>query len=270
MSFKMLYMDKVFIIRVIISFFIAGFWIASATLFAERLGTKIGGLITNLPSNILISLLFVVIVNDISFVINAVPAIPIGMTIDTIFLFIFVIILQYGLVLSTVISLIIWFMLALLATFLNYDNLFFNVIFYIIITLITFIVVEKVIKIPSVKKSKKKYTTIQMLIRALFAGSVVSSVIILSKFFNPYIVGIFSTFPAVLLSTMIILGINQNKEFAQATGKVLLLSSSNIIIYGLAVYFTYPKLGFTYGTIVSFILAFLWIWLFQPIVRRMA
>jgi len=261
-------MDKIFIVRIIISFFIAGFWIAVATLLAERLGSKIGGLITNLPSNILISLLFIAMINDTSYVIHAVPTIAIGMTINTLFLFCFISILQYGLVTAAIISLLVWFVFALIAMFLNCNNLFFNVIFYIIVTLIVFIILEKLIKIPSVNKSAKKYTKTQMLLRALFAGSVVSSVIIISKFFNPYVVGIFSTFPAVLLSTMIILEINQSKAFAQATGKVLVLSSSNIIVYGLAVYFSYPKFGIVLGTIISFMLAFLWVWLFHPIVRR--
>ncbi|MCK5076811.1 MAG: DUF3147 family protein [Calditrichia bacterium] len=261
-------MDKMFFIKVVISFIVSGIWIAAATLFAERFGSKIGGLFSNLPSNILISLLFIALVNDVNYVVNAVPGIPIGMAINTLFLFFFVILLPYGLVISTIVSLTIWFLFASLASFLNFTNFFINVIIYLIITLIAFLVLEKIIKMPSVKKSTKKYTKIQMLLRVIFAGSTVSSVIIISKFFNPYIVGIFSTFPAVLLSTMVILTINQNKEFAQATGKILILSSSNIVIYGLAVYFTYPILGIVYGTIISFIIAFLWVWMFMPVVRR--
>ena len=49
--------DHFFVIKVLISFVVAGIWIAGATLLAERFGSKIGGLITNLPSNILISLI---------------------------------------------------------------------------------------------------------------------------------------------------------------------------------------------------------------------
>jgi len=261
-------MDKIFIIRVIISFFIAGIWIAGATLLAERLGSKLGGLVTNLPSNILISLIFVVMVNGIPYVIDALPAVPIGMAINMIFLFVFIIALQYGLLLSTIISLLIWFGLAIAAAFLNYDNLFVNVVFYIIMSFITFIVLEKVIKIPSAKKSNKKYTPLQMFIRAVFAGSIVASVVVISKFFDAYILGIFSTFPAVLLSTMVILGINQGKEFAQATGKVLVLSSTNIVVYVVAVYFTFPRFGIILGTVISFICSFLWVCLFLPVIRR--
>lgn len=78
-------LDIYIIYKIIISFFVAGIWISAATLLAEKFGSKIGGLIANLPSNILISLLFIAIVNNTDYVINTVPSVPIGMAIDTIF-----------------------------------------------------------------------------------------------------------------------------------------------------------------------------------------
>ncbi len=263
-------MDNIFIIKIITSFFVAGLWIAFATLIAERVGSKIGGLITNLPSNILVSMIFIALAQDLSFVIQTIPVIPIGMTIDTIFLFVLIILLKRGLIFSTSLSLILWFVLAAIASVLDFSNLVFNIIFYIIVTILCFYILEKYIGIPAVKKSNRKYTITQIIIRAVFAGTIVAVIVLISKFFSPYIVGIFSTFPAVLLVTMIILTINQNKEFAQATGKILVLSSSNIIIYSLSVYFTFPEFGIALGTIVSFVIAFLWIWLFIPIVNRIA
>jgi len=261
-------MEDLFVLRVILSFLIAGAWIGSTTLLAERLGSKIGGLFTNLPSNILISLVFVAIQNQVPYVIDMIPSIPVGMTIDTVFLFFFVVLLKYGLVLSTVVSLLIWALFAILATTFPMDNLLFNLLFYLAFTAVAFLVLEKVIRIPSAEKSPKSYSKGQMLIRAVFAGGMVASVLVISRFLNPYVVGIFSVFPAVLLSAMIILTINQSKAFARATGKVLVLSSTNIVVYGLAVYFTYPKLGIALGTLISFLVAFLWVLFFRPIVQR--
>lgn len=201
--------------------------------------------------------------------VDAVPAVPIGMALNTLFLFVFIITLRFGLVFSTIISLLIWLILAVAASILNFSSLWINIVFYVVITIVSFLILEKGMKIPSAGKSKKKYTPFQLILRALFAGSVVASVIVVSKFFNPYITGIFATFPAVLLSTMVILVINQNKEFAQATGKILILSSSNIIIYVLAVYFTFPVFGVAAGTVLSFICAFLWVLMFRPVVKRL-
>jgi len=263
-------MDQLFIDRIIISFFIAGIWIGSATLLSERLGSKWGGLFTNLPSNILISMIFVAIVNGINFVVKTVPAVPLGMAINTIFLFVFVILLRYSVTLSALVSLSVWLILAFIATLTNFDNLLINIIVYFAITFSAFILLEKFVKIPSMPKSDKKYSTQQIIIRMIFAGSVVASVIMISKFFSPFIVGIFSTFPAVLLSSMVILALNQNKKFAQATGKIMVLSSTNIVIYAVAVYFTFPLFGLVIGTIISFTIAVVWVFLFGPLLRKLS
>ena len=262
-------MDTLFIIRVIISFFIAGIWIGGATLLAERFGSKIGVLITNLPSNLLISLIFIALVNDINFVIGVVPAVALGMALNTLFLFIFIISLRFGLTAATILSLFGWTICAVLASYLNFSDLWVNILIYCVITVAAFLILENGVKIPSMRKSKKQYTPLQLFLRAFFAGSVVASIIVASKLFNPYITGIIAAFPAVLLSTMVILVINQNRQFAQATGKVLVLSSSNIIIYLVAVHFTFPAFGIYFGTIISFICSFIWVALFSPVVRRL-
>jgi len=263
-------MDTLFLTRVLLFFFIAGSWIALATLLTERLGSKLGGLLTNLPSNILISLIFIAFIQGTQFVKQAVPGIPIGMLIDTLFLLVFVILLKYSLLLSIIGSLLIWFVLAILAAFIEYDQLIPNIIFYLLVTITSFIILERVFKIPSQSKSSKKYSWKQILLRAIFAGGVVASVVFISRIFNPFAVGVFSTFPAVLLSTMVILAINQSREFAQATGKVLVISSTNIVVYSLGVYWSYPRYGIILGTIMSFILAVIWVWSFRPFVHKIS
>jgi hypothetical protein len=260
--------DHFLVIKVLISFVVAGIWIAGATLLAERFGSKIGGLITNLPSNILISLLFIALVNDISFVANVIPGIPLGMTINTIFLVAFIILLERGVKIALFISLLIWVVAAIIAVSLPLYNLIINVIIYVILTVLLFIFIERHKQIPAVEKSDKKYSVSQISIRAIFAGALVALVVVFSKIFNPYIVGILSAFPAVLLSTMVILVINQSTSFAQATGKILILSSSNIVVYGLLVFYTYPRFGLVIGTIISFVGAFAWVWVFLPVINR--
>jgi len=263
-------MDHIFIIKAVTSFFIAGIWITSVTLLAEKFGSKIGGLITNLPSNILISFLFIALTKNVNYVKDATVTVPIGMSIDALFLLIFIILLRYKLTLAVIISLSAWFLLAIVSISIPVNNIVTNIIVYIIITVISFILVEKVLKIKSVPKNSKKYSLPQILIRAAFAGSVVSGIVIIAYFLNPFFVGIISTFPAVLSTTMIILAVNQNNRFAQATGKILILSSTNIVIYSSAVYVTYPVFGIIFGTIISFALSFIFICTFIPIIRRVA
>jgi uncharacterized membrane protein (GlpM family) len=262
-------MENIFVLRVILSFVIAGIWIAFSTLLAERYGSKIGGLIANLPSNILISLIFITIVNDISYIQNMVVAIPIGLIVDTAFMLAFIVLLRYNLIVSVIGSLLVWIGLAILLAGLELNNLLTNIVLFIIVTIIAIWFVEKGLKIPSMQNNRKKYSINQILFRALFGGSIVASIVVISKFCNPYFTGIFSAFPAMLLSTFVVLTLNQSKEFAMATGKVLVLSLTNILVYALLVKLTYPTLGIIIGTIVSYAGSAVWVWMLHPLVKKL-
>lgn len=263
-------MEKAFLLKIIISFIVAGIWIGGATLLTERLGSKKGGLISNLPSTVLIALVFVALVQDAQFAAKATDAVPIGMLIDTLFLLIFIILLKYGLIKTVLFSLSTWFGLAFLAQKIHSSNIALNIILYFITAVASYIFLEYVVKIPAKGKNLKKYTPGSLIIRALFAGSVVAGAVFISTFAGTYWVGLFSTFPAVMLSTMVILTVTQGIDFARATGKIIVLSSTNIIIYAIGVSFTYPSLGIALGTIVSFALAFIWILLLHPLILRLS
>ncbi|MFC2101963.1 DUF3147 family protein [Bacteroidota bacterium] len=255
-------------IQVLLSFALAGIWIAVLTLLAERFGSKAGGLIANLPSNIMITLIFISLSHGNDFVEGMLPAIPVGLVIDSIFLVVFILLLHYNLAISIVGSLGCWILLAILANRIEMESLWMNIANYFIVTIVAFLFVEYGWKIPAVGKSKKRYTIGQMAIRAGFAGGIVGGVVLISHFVPAYLTGIVSTFPAVLFSSMVILVLHQGKAFAQATGKVMILSTSNILVYALGVYYTYPLLGIVWGTVVSFLLAFGWIALLRPVMKR--
>ena len=242
-------MDKVFVLRVLLSFFIAGGWIALTSVLAEKFGSKIGGLISNLPSNILVSLVFISIVNDVSYLAELIPGIPIGLIIDTIFLLVFVILLRYNLVLSVIISLLVWFILAYVLAKLEFNNLIVNILVYVLITALSLWFIERIVKIPSKDSKIRSFSAFQIIYRAAFGGSIVATIVVFSTIFNPFFTGIFSTFPAMILSTLIILTISQGNEFTRAAGKVLILSTTNIIVYAIMVGYTYPRYGILIGTV---------------------
>ena len=107
------------------------------------------------------------------------------------------------------------------------------------------------------------------MVRAVFAGTVVGITVIISTFAESFWTGIFSTFPAVMLSTMTILTISQGATFARAVGKTMVLASVNIVVYAIAVYWLYPPLGALWGTILAFLLALLLILMIRPLLQKM-
>lgn len=251
--------------NVFFSFLIAGSLIAALTLFAEKLGSKLGGLIANLPSNILVTMIFISQTQGNGFIRQMVPAIPVGMLVDTFFLLAFVLLSRHSLWLAVVGSLFTWFLLTILAARFAVQALWLNVVAYMLITLAVYLYAEHRHLIPSVAGSGRKYTPVQILLRALFAGGIVGSVVFISHSVPAFLTGIVSTFPAVLFSSMIILYLNQGKVFARATGKVMILSSSNIVVYAVAVSYSFPLLGTWAGTVVSFLAALFWIWMLRMV-----
>jgi len=263
-------MESSVILKAAISFVVAGFWIAGATLLAERLGSRGGGLIANLPSNILVSMLFVALSQSVSFASEATRAVPIGMAIDTVFLFIMIVTLRHGLLVSVLLSTAGWFLLAFTAGKYQYSGWIINIAIYIIIVILSFLVLEYLLRIASAERIKRSYNMRQVLFRAWFAGSIVAGTVIISELASPFWTGLFATFPAVLLSTMVILTINQSVDFARAAGKILIFSSSNIVIYAVAIHYLYPTAGLILGTLLAFAAALLWILIFRPAVKKLS
>lgn len=257
------------LLRTALSFVIAGTWISLATLAGEKLGSRVGGLITNLPSNIVVSFLFVALTKGVPFTAEAARAIPLGMSINTLFIFVFIVTVRRGLGRAILYSLAAWILFAGLATLFQVRHLGAAFVIYFIVCLGGFLIVEYRTEIRSIPKRKAAFSPANMLFRALFAGTVVASAVLAAQVVPPYVTGLLASFPAVMLSTLVILTRTQGPDFTRATGKILMLSSSNIIVYAFAVALFYPLLGIIPGTVLSFACAVLWISLFLPLSRRM-
>ncbi len=259
-----------FSLQVLASFVLAGLWISGATLVAERLGSRLGGLIANLPSNIVISYIFIALANDVHYAADATAAVPVGMLVDTVFLLVLILTLRWNTVVAVILSLSGWFALAWLAATLGAFSLSWSVPVYLISAVLIWAVLEYGLDIPASPRTRAPFLFSALLWRALFAGSVVGTTVLLSRFLPPYWVGLISTFPAVLLSSMVILATVQGPAFARATGKILVLSSTNIIVYALIIRLAYPEVGILWGTILGFSGAVLAVWAMRPVVDRIS
>ncbi|MFA5947622.1 MAG: DUF3147 family protein [Candidatus Gracilibacteria bacterium] len=261
-------LDSIFISRVVLSFFVAGIWITFATFLAEKLGSKLGGLFGNLPSNIVISLLFITITQDVNTVREATQAVPISLMIDKIFLLLFILIIGRNYLLAVLGGLSAWFLLAWFANELQFTNWILTIPFYLFVTAIVFFVVEKFLNIPSQPKKIVSHPKYQYFIRAFFAGTVVATSVVIAKIAGPYWGGLFSAFPASLLSSLTILYFAQGVNFARATGKILILSTLNNAFYALSVFITYSRYGIVVGTIISYLVATCVVISLMPLLKK--
>jgi hypothetical protein len=256
------------IIHIVLAFVIAGLWISLASLAGERLGSRLGGLIANLPSNIVVSLLFMSITRGPAYAAQAAGSVPVGMAVDTVFLLALVAALRWGLLPALAAGLLAWFAAAAVALALPPLSPAWSVILYFVVCAASFAVADLALKVRAVAKKSAPFNPWTILVRALFAGTIVALAVAAAQFAPPYLTGIVSVFPAVLLSTMTILARAQGRDFARATGKVLILSSSNIIVYGITVSLLFPVVGPWWGSLGAFAASVAYVALLLPVSRR--
>lgn len=257
--------SSLFLQQLGLSILVAGVWITAATMLSERMGTKVGGMLGNLPSTILTSLLFIGITQSPEFVAETTRTVPLGMFLSTLFLFTFISLAKRGLLIALPASLSAWVILAGLSSFFQDTPRIAWILLYSAAALGTYLLAEKVLNIPSLGKINKRYSMAQILFRALFAGSVVGASVVIARAGSPFWAGIFASFPAMMLSAMVILTRSAGAPFARATGKIMLLASTNIVVYSLVASLSFPALGIWWGTLVAYLAAALWVWFLKPL-----
>jgi len=259
-----------FALRVAASFVVAGTWIGAATVVAERYGSRIGGLVGNLPSTIVVSFIFITLTQDLAYTTRVAQAVPVGMTIDTGFMLLFVLGARINLAVAIAASLAGWFAMALAANRLGLPAWPVGGLLCLGACTLVFLVMEKGLKLRTRTARQVTYTLPQMLARIAFAGTVVAVSVIVARFSGPYWTGLFSTFPAVMLSTLVILYLTQGRAFASATAKILTISAPNILVFAFVASTVFPRVGLAAGLLAGYTAAALFIVALRPLVSRVS
>lgn len=250
-------MDTIFILKLLLSFLIGGSWVILSTVFADKFGSKIGGLITGLPSTVIFSLLFLAWTQSPHFAVQATTVSPISFGIGTLFVLSYIILVKKNIWTALIVSFLIWFILAIALVLINFNNYSLSLISYLISFIIFFISVEYILKIKSIKGKKIIFTSKNIFLRGFLSGFIIAIAVIMGKIGGPIFGGIFSGFPAVFTSTMLITYFSQGADFSIATMKSSALSIVSGVIYSIVVRFTYIPLGILYGTILAIAISLL-------------
>lgn len=238
----------------ILSFFLSAAVVIIITIIAERYGTKIGGIIGTLPSTLIIALLFIAINKGEAFAAQTAAVVPAEMGINLIFLFIFVLLIPRSLPLAILGSFTTWTILSLLLYYSAITSLFHTLLIFITALLATFLSLEYLKNIPSTTGVRVHYTPKKILLRGILAGVVIAIAISLSHY-GPLLSGIFSVFPAIFFSTMLISVREHGASFAAPLGKIMILGSITVTIYAALISLLYPTAGILTGTILAFLLS---------------
>ncbi len=240
--------------QIIIPFTLSALVVILITVIAEKYGTKVGGILGTLPSTIVIAFVFITVNRGLIFASNSAAVVPAEMGINILFLLSFVILIKYPIFITTVVSLLIWSIMSSALYYSALGNIYISIIIYIISLLFSFLMLEYKFQVRSTGSVKVEYTKQKIIMRGILAGVVISISVLLSNI-SAVLSGIFSVFPAIFLSTMLISAYEHGADFVGGMAKAMILGTLSVTSYAVMISIMYPSYGLIVGTIVAYVVA---------------
>jgi Protein of unknown function (DUF3147) len=249
-------LDTPFIFKLVLSFIVGSLWTVCATLVADRLGPKAGGLVSGLPSTVVLGLFFLASTQDLRTAVQATTVIPLVAGINSLFLAAYVYMVRKNIWQAIVSSLTLWFVLAYLLARTRFNNYAISLLAFGLLALLAFFLMEKVFRVTSTRGNPIHCPPGLILVRAFTGGVVVSLAVFLGKIGGPLWGGIFSTFPAMFISTMLVTYFAHGPLFSAGVMKSAMLGGMSVVAYAVTVRSTYLPLGLWLGTLLSLFVSY--------------
>lgn len=238
----------------IVPFILSALVVIIVTIIAEKYGTKTGGVIGTLPSTIIIAFLFIAVDKGVLFASESVVVVPAEMGINVIFLLLFTLLSQRKLLLALAGSLLGWTVFTLIIYYSTLTSIIASLAVFVSCFLIALLILDKKKKIASQDTIKVQYTPLKLLGRSLIAGIVIAIAVSVSNV-GTILSGIFSVFPAIFLSTMLIFVREHGSEFTGAMAKGMVYGSPSVVSYAVGIHYLYPLVGILIGSATAFLIA---------------
>ncbi len=251
-------MDQLFIIQILSAFLIGGLFVAVLSIMAERAPSNLAGLILMFPSTLTISLFFIGLSLSPAAVADIIPVTPITLGIAQLFTVIYIWTSRklgkksYSLFISTLVASLSFIIMASPLAFFELKSLSLSMLGYFILTAIAHYFLD-IRNHTTSNPVQITYTGKQKLTRAFIGGASISIVVILAKTLGPFWGAIFSMFPAVGLSNLLILHFHHSSDFLLRTCRKIPLGSFILVIYALSAMISFPAYGIIIGTLISYL-----------------
>lgn len=249
-------MDSQFVLRLALSFVVGGVWVVAATVLADKLGPKVGGLVSGLPSTVALGLFFLAWTQNPGTAVQAAAVVPLVAGVNSLFIANYACFVRKDFRLAVLSSLSLWFILTSIVVKARFDNFAVSLIAFGFLFLLSVFLMEKVFKIVSVQGKVVRYTPRLILARALLGGLAVSFAVFAGKAGGPLWGGIFSTFPAMFISTMLVTYFAQGPAFSAGVMKSTMLGGLSVAVYAIVVRLAYHPTGVWAGTFIALLVSF--------------
>jgi hypothetical protein len=226
------------------------------TVFAERCGTKTGGLIAGLPSTILISMFFIAWTQSTVVAVEATTIVPIIGGVNCLFIITYILLVGTNFWLALSSALVLWILLSWGLVHWQFNSFPLSMAAYVCLLALSYYVAEKKLKIRSESGKRIIYTLPVILFRGLFSGFVIVLAVVMTKIGGPLFGGMFAMFPAMFIGTLFITYFSHGASFSAAVMKTSIAGAISVVIYGTVVRYSYVPLGLMAGTILSIIISY--------------
>jgi len=261
----------IFIIKLILSFFVGAVWITLLSIFAEKLGTKIGGAIAGIPATMVVALFFIGYTQTPEIASQSTTIIPLIIGINSLFILSYVALskLRLNFFLALFISLFWWFTLSFIFVLIKFNNFFYSIIGFILLISFCYYIFEKKLNIISQGKKKIKYTLSQIIFRAVISGLVIAFAVLMAKISGPLLGGVFASFPALAVALILITHFKHGFLFTLALLKnFVIVGSINVLFFVIAIRYTYLYLGLFTGTIIALLISLICAYLTYQLINK--
>lgn len=247
-----------FIVKLVIGFLAGGMWISVTTLFAERLGTRAGGLVAGLPSTVVLSMFFIGWTQGSQQAYQATTAFPTAFGVLGPFLLISAATISLGIEKALLMSFSVWLTLESLVILWQPTNYALQSLIWLILFLLTTWIMWKHLRLKPHPGRKMVYSSRQMVIRAIFSGAVIVVSVVASKFGGPVWGSVFSGFPAVFTASLVITYYSIGPEFSKSMMLPMLVSAMiNCMVFVTVLRYAVLSLGILSACLAGYLASFL-------------
>ncbi len=224
--------------------------------FAERVSPKISGILSGYPLGTALALFFYGYEVNAEFASQSAIYTLLGLVASQTFVYIYyqtsLKFSKYSPLISSITSICAFLIVAFILGKLNFSK--YMIVAVTLISVVFYIFLFR--KLPDIKiKTKAKLNFNVILIRAIIATAIIILVTSLPEIIGKKWAGFFSGFPITLYPLILIIHITYQKEHVHTILKNFPKGVGSLILYSISIYKCYPLFGIYIGTIISFIIA---------------
>ncbi|HSA84040.1 MAG TPA: DUF3147 family protein [Patescibacteria group bacterium] len=251
-------MNELFIIKLILSFFVGGSYTILSTVAADKFGSKIGGIISGLPSTALFGLFFIGWTQTAQASAEATTLIPASLGISCLFVVTYIYFVKRSLWIALCVAIMVWGIGVYLLMASGITSFLISVLFFFVLYTVGYVFVSRIFSIPSANGKPIVYSTGLLVIRGLISGCIIGLSVIMAKVGGPVLGGLFATFPAMFTSTFLITYMTHGAAFSAAVAKSSLFALVSIVVFAIVARYAFVPFGIFWGSLIALLVSYLY------------